>query len=97
LLKIPCLDFGEHHENFVSIRFHLQRGSRRVPDLGFKKDCMTCASRSEAGHCREGEGRSFIARDALRSISKEFYVIDTQRLNQLWQKCDENDANFVEK
>jgi hypothetical protein len=49
--KIPCLDIGSHHKNFVSIRCRLQNGahalhplegqtddSRRVPDLGCEQD-----------------------------------------------------------
>jgi hypothetical protein len=49
--KIPCLDFGAHHKNFVSSRCHLQSrvrvvhslqgqkgGSRWVPDLGCEQD-----------------------------------------------------------
>jgi hypothetical protein len=49
--KIPCLDYGAHHEKRVSIRCHLQNGvyivhllqdqtgsGQRVPDLGCKQD-----------------------------------------------------------
>jgi hypothetical protein len=49
--KIPCLDFGARHENFVAVRRHLQNGvnfvdplqgqtddSRRVPDVGCEQD-----------------------------------------------------------
>jgi hypothetical protein len=49
--KIPCLDFRAYHENFVSIRCHLQigvhvvhslqdqtDGSRTVPGLGCEQD-----------------------------------------------------------
>jgi hypothetical protein len=52
-------------------------GSRRVPDLGCEQDGEkqyipflrlphVCASRCEAGHCREGEGRlSCLGQDEL--------------------------------
>jgi hypothetical protein len=99
--------------------------SRTVPDLGCEQDgeeqCViflrlshVCASRSEAGHCREGEGRlscfgqdklygcvvavclqfPCTARGVLRSRGRELYIC-IQRLTERWEKCDENDGDFV--
>jgi hypothetical protein len=36
-------------------------------------------------------------RDALRTRGTEFHNTGTQRLNQRWHNCVENDGNFVEK
>jgi hypothetical protein len=36
-------------------------------------------------------------RDVVRSQGREFYSTGTQRLTQRWQKCVENDGEFVKK
>jgi hypothetical protein len=36
-------------------------------------------------------------RDVLQSKGREFYITGVQRLTQCWQRCTENDEDFVEK
>ena len=35
--------------------------------------------------------------EELRRVSKEFYTISLQRLTQRWEKCVDNEGDFVEK
>jgi hypothetical protein len=35
--------------------------------------------------------------EELRHFSREFYATGTQHLTQSWKKCDDNEADFVEK